>query len=240
MTSTAVEVIKKNQQVQGHILNEVKTKIPENAKLISGGSGFLIDTKGFIITNAHVLKGNSAIVINSKGQELKANIIYTDANSDIALLQIKDEDFTQPKSIPYTIRKKISDLGEEIFTLGYPRNDNDIVYGKGYLSALTGYNGDSGTYQIQIGANPGNSGAPIFNNQAELIGVISTRQKQAEGVAFAVKASKIMEVMESIKEKEDTKDILIKLPKSNEVRNASRKTQLALIKDYMYSIRSFN
>ena len=218
----------------------MKTKIPENAKLISGGSGFLIDTKGFIITNAHVLKGNSAIVINSKGQELKANIVYADMNSDIALLEIKDEDFKQPKSIPYTIRKKISDLGEEIFTLGYPRNDNDIVYSKGYLSALTGYNGDSGTYQIQIGANPGNSGAPIFNNQAELIGIISTRQKQTEGVAFAVKASKIIDVMESLKEKEATKDMVIKLPKSSVISNSARKAQLDRIKDYMYSIRSFN
>lgn len=238
--SKAVEVIKKNQQVQGHILNEVKTKIPENAKLISGGSGFLIDTKGFIITNAHVLKGNSAIVINSKGQELKANIVFADITSDIALLEIKDEDFKQPKSIPYTIRKKISDLGEEIFTLGYPRNDNDIVYGKGYLSALTGFNGDSGTYQIQIGANPGNSGAPIFNNQAELIGIISTRQRQTEGVAFAVKASKIIDVIESLKEKESTKDIAIKLPKSSVISNSARKAQLDRIKDYMYSIRSFN
>jgi S1-C subfamily serine protease len=124
--------------------------------------------------------------------------------------------------------------------LGFPRNDNDIVYGKGYLSALTGFNGDSGTYQIQIGANPGNSGAPLFNNQAELIGVISTRQKQTEGVAFAVKASKIIEVIASLKEKEATKDLVIKLPKSNEVRNAARKSQLEHIKDYMYSIRSFN
>ena len=70
--SKAIEVIKKNQKVQGHLLNEVKTKLPENAKLVSGGSGFLIDTKGFVITNAHVLKGNSAIVVNSDGEELKA------------------------------------------------------------------------------------------------------------------------------------------------------------------------
>jgi len=38
--SKAIEVIKKDQKVQGHLLNEVKTKLPENAKLISGGSGF--------------------------------------------------------------------------------------------------------------------------------------------------------------------------------------------------------
>jgi hypothetical protein len=55
-----------------------------------------------------------------------------------------------------------------------------------------------------------------------------------------VKASKIIDVMESLKEKESTKDIVIKLPKSSFLRNAARKAQLDRIKDYMYSIRSFN
>ena len=238
--SRAVEVIKKNQQVQGHILNEVKTKVPENAKLISGGSGFLIDTKGFIITNAHVLKGNGAIVINSEGQELNAMIVYTDIDADLALLKIEDKDYKQPKAIPYTIRKKISNLGEEIFTLGYPRNDNNIVYGKGYVSAQTGFNGDSNSYQIQISANPGYSGAPIFNENAELIGVISTRQKQAEGVAFAVKANKIIDVIDAIKKNESTKDISLKLPKYTSSRLSSKNNKLGTLVDYMYSVRSFN
>jgi len=53
--SKAVEGIKRDQQA--HLLSEVKTKVPENAKLLSGGSGFLIDVKGYVVTNAHVLKG---------------------------------------------------------------------------------------------------------------------------------------------------------------------------------------
>ena len=238
--SKAVEVIKKNQQVQGHLLNEVKTKVPENAKLISGGSGFLIDTKGYIITNAHVLKGNGAIVINSKGQELNATIIYSDLTNDLALLKIEDKDYKQPKTIPYAIRRKISDLGEEIFTLGFPRNDNDIVYGKGYLSAQTGYEGDSSSYQIQISANPGYSGAPIFNSNGELIGVISTRQKLAEGVAFAVKSTEIIDVVNALKGNEKTKDIIIKLPKFTSSASRNRKSQLDNLKNFMYSVRSFN
>jgi len=237
--SKAVEVITKNQKIQGHILNEVKTKIPENAKLISGGSGFLVDTKGYIVTNAHVLKGNGAIVINSKGQELNATIVYSDNDADLALLKIEDKDYKQPKAIPYSIRKKISDLGEEIYTLGYPRNDNDIVYGKGYLSAQTGYEGDSNSYQIQISANPGYSGAPIFNDNAELIGVISTRQKQTEGVAFAVKSNKIFDIIEAAKEA-DAKIVAIKLPKQSTIRKSNRKNQLVNLKNYMYSVRSFN
>ena len=238
--SRAIEVIKKNQQVQGHLINEVKSKIPENAKMLSGGSGFLIDTKGFIITNTHVLKGNAAIVINSLGQELHANIIYSDINSDLALLKIDDQDFIAPKNIPFIIRKKMSDLGEEIFTLGYPRNDNDIVYGKGYLSAQTGFNGDSNSYQIQISANPGYSGAPLFNDKGEIIGIINTRQKQAEGVAFAVKSNKIFDLIESVNENEKNKAAKIKLAKNNTANLNNRKNQISNLKNYIYSIRSYN
>jgi S1-C subfamily serine protease len=238
--SNDIEVIKKKQQVQGHLINEVKSKVPENAKIISGGSGFLIDTKGFIITNTHVLKGNSAIVINSMGEELHADIIYSDYSSDLAILKIDDEDYKAPKNIPFVIRKKRTDLGEEIFTLGYPRNDNDIVYGKGYLSAQTGYNGDSNAYQIQISANPGSSGAPLFNDKGEIIGIINTRQKQAEGVAFAIKSTKIFDLIETVNEKENKKAGKIKLSKNNTANLNNRKSQLSNLKNYIYSIRSYN
>ena len=237
--SKAIEVIKKNQQAQGHLLNEVKTKLPENAKLISGGSGFLIDTKGYIITNAHVLKGNGAIVINSAGQELNASILYTDKATDLALLKITDADFKQPKSIPYTIRKKATEIGEEVYTLGYPRNDNDIVYGKGYLSAQSGFEGDSNAYQIQISANPGYSGAPIFNDNAELIGIINTRQKQAEGVAFAIKSAKIFDIVEAA-QKDASNEEAIKIAKNANHLNGDRKKQISNLKNFIYSVRSFN
>ncbi|MCX6212063.1 MAG: serine protease [Bacteroidetes bacterium] len=238
--SKAIEVIKKNQQVQGHLLNEVKSKVPENAKLISGGSGFLVNTKGYIITNAHVLVGNGAIVINHRGQELQANIIYADKALDLALLKIEDKDFIEPKSIPFSIRKKMSDLGEEIFTLGYPRNDNDIVYGKGYLSAQTGYEGDSSSFQVQISANPGYSGAPIFNDKGELIGIISTRQKLAEGVAFAIKSNKIIELIDNAKENDDNAEIKLKISKGAQRNAANRKEQISNLKNYIFSVRSYN
>jgi len=238
--SKAIEVIEKKQQAQGHILNEVKTKMPENATLISGGSGFLIDKKGYIVTNAHVLKGNSAIVINSIGQELKATIVYADKITDLALIKITDSDYKQPKNIPYSIREKSTELGEEIFTLGYPRNDNDIVYGKGYLSAQSGFEGDSNAYQIQISANPGYSGAPIFNNNAEIIGIINTRQKQAEGVAFAIKASRIDDLVESAQAQNKEDKSLKSLNHSLLQKKEAKRKKIGDIKNFIFNIRSYN
>jgi S1-C subfamily serine protease len=238
--SKQVEVIRNSQVAQGHLLNEVKTKMPDNAILVSGGTGFLIDTKGYMITSAHVLKGNKVIVINNNGDELNASIIYIDKAADLSLLKITDSDFSAPKNIPYSIRKKMSDLGEEIFTLGYPRNDNDIVYGKGYLSAQSGFEGDNNAYQLQIAANPGYSGAPVFNEQAELIGIINTRQKQLEGVTFAVKSEKIYDLIEAIKKENKGEKIneesLMALTKNK----IDKKKMINNIKAYIYNIRSYN
>jgi S1-C subfamily serine protease len=235
--SKAIEVIKKNQQYQGNLINEVKSKIPENARLISGGSGFLIDTKGFIITNAHVLKGSGAVVVNSKGQEFNATIVQVDKNKDLAILKINDSEYEPLNSLPYGIKKGNTDLGEQIFTLGYPRND--IVYGEGYLSARTGYNSDSLSYQVQISANPGNSGGPVFNNNGEVIGILSTKQAQSEGVAFAVKSKNIYRMVEELKST-DTSVEKINLSAHSSLKGLDRKKQINKLEDCVFYVKAFS
>ena len=234
--SKDIEVIKRNQQYQGTLINEVKSKIPENAKLISGGSGFLIDTKGYILTNAHVLKGSGAVVVNSKGQEFNATIANIDMEKDLAILKINDSDYEPLRSIPYSIRKGNTEMGEQIFTLGYPRND--IVYGEGYLSARTGYNSDSLTYQVQISANPGNSGGPVFNNNGEVIGILSTRQAQVEGVAFAVKSKNIFRMVDELKSS-DTSMEKIKLPIHSSLKGLERKQQISKLEECVFYVKAF-
>jgi len=236
------KAISEMKGVQGTIINEVRnnkmnSKLPENVRFISGGSGFLIDTKGYIITNAHVLKGSGAVVINSKGQEFSASIAHIDLDKDLAILKIDDEDYQPLASIPYSIRKGNTDMGEQVFTLGYPRND--IVYGEGYLSARTGYNSDSLSYQLQISANPGNSGGPVFNNSGEVIGILSTRQAQAEGVAFAVKSKNIYRMVDELKESDSAFD-KIRLPLHSSLKGMDRKQQIAKVEDCVFYVKAFN
>lgn len=213
-----------------------ESKIPRNATLLSGGTGFLIDGKGYLVTNAHVVQGATSLVVqNNKRQEFRARTIYVDPVSDLAVIRIVDNDFKPFGSLPYGIRKNAADLGEPLFTLGYPRDE--IVYNEGYMSAKTGFKGDTMTCQIGVPANPGNSGGPVFNKNGEIIGIINTRQAQAEGVVFAVTARNIFISLEQVKK--DTAFQHIKLPTSSNLKGLERTQQVKKIEDCVFMVKSF-
>ena len=73
----------------------------------------------------------------NRAHSFNATIVFIDAEKDLAILKIEDENFKPFTSIPYSISKSSTDLAEPIYTLGYPRDE--IVYGEGYLSAKTGF-----------------------------------------------------------------------------------------------------
>ena len=159
-----------------------------------------------------------------------------DKARDIAILQITDKTFKANSVLPYGIKRSGGgDLAEPIYTLGYPRND--IVYGGGYIAARTGYNGDTLACQIDIPANHGNSGSPILNKNGEVIGVISNRQKSAEGAVFAIHSKYIYEALNNLQKQDTTyKHIKISSTSSN-LKGKDRTQQVKTITDYVYMVK---
>lgn len=231
----------KTNQIQRD-LNHVKTKVdtavakpiapPINFK--SGGTGFLIDANGLMITNAHVVKNSKNIrVVNAKGQQFNAFVVRLDVPRDVAIIKIDDDDYKPFSTLPYGIRKMSSDIAEPIFTLGYPRDE--IVYGEGYLSAKTGYQGDTLSCQISIAANPGNSGGPIFNHAGEVIGILSAKETEAEGAVFAVQSKYIYQVLDELKKNPLYKSI--KIPVKSSIGNLEKTQQVKRLEDFVYMVK---
>lgn len=210
-------------------------RVPENEKFKFGGTGFLIDPKGYLVTNAHVVKDGKTIIVQAKGQEFRASVARIDAERDLAILKIDDEEFKPYPGLPYGFKKSGADLGEQIFTLGFPRDE--IVYGEGYMSANTGFNGDTMTCQIAVAANPGNSGGPVFNKNGEVVGILSTRQLQAQGFVFAVTAKNIFKSLDELKK--DTSYQNIKLSPNSLVRGIERPQQIKKIEDCVFLVKTY-
>lgn len=194
-------------------------------------TGFLIDGNGFIVTNAHVVNNaKNLIVENKKGEQYITIPIYVNKLTDLAILKITDTSFKKINSLPYSIRKTTAELGDQIFTLGYPREE--IVYGEGYLSAKSGYSGDTASYQLSISVNPGNSGGPVINKNGEVIGIISSKETNADGVVFAIKSKNIYTALDEIK-----KDQSIKLPSSASIKGMERIQQIKKIQDCVFIVK---
>jgi serine protease Do len=205
----------------------------KNPKPDYRATGFLIDGKGFIITNAHVVKKMKTIYVeNNKGEFFTAQSIFTDESTDLAVLKINDTAFKTIYNLPYSINKTNSNLGEQIFTLGFPRNE--IVYGEGYVSAKSGNEGDSTAYQVSVSANPGNSGGPVLNKRGEIIGIITSKNSTADGVVYAAKSKNIYKLLEALKEKGDT--LTIKLPTSTGLKGLEREQQVKKMEDFVFMV----
>jgi serine protease Do len=234
-----VDQIQKKMEMLDQKINDVKdqasiTSTEQPIEYTSGGTGFLIDTKGYLVTNAHVVKGAEHVAVSNGAKDLRAKVVYTDEARDIAILKITDKAYKPMSSIPYSIKRSIGDLAEPIFTLGYPRND--IVYGDGYIASRTGYNGDTLSCQITVPANKGNSGSPILNKSGEVIGILSQKENSVEGAAFALRSKYIIEALNELQKKDQTYKN-VKLPSASTIKAKDRTQQVKAISDYVFMVK---
>lgn len=171
------------------------------------GSGVVISKDGYIITNNHVVEGADAIKATVNGQEYDAQLVGSDASSDIAVIKVEASDLT-----PVEIGSS-SDLqvGEWVMSLGSPFGLENSV-SEGIVSALQRSTtmqdettGETVIYpnMIQTDAtiNPGNSGGALVDADGKLIGINSMIQSasgSSSGVGFAIPVDYAMSLAQQI------------------------------------------
>ena len=162
----------------------------EDQKQLSGGTGFIIEPDGYILTNNHVVEGADKVEVKVGEQdEYKAKIVGRDPATDLALLKI---DGTKP--FP-TVRLGDSDkvrVGEWVMAIGDPLNFDKsvtvgVISGKGRYAGLSrATSAFENLLQTDAAINFGNSGGPLVNVNGEVVGINTAISRIGQNIGFAV------------------------------------------------------
>ncbi|UEG51721.1 serine protease [Mucilaginibacter daejeonensis] len=230
---TAESAVRNNKA----ILNNINKSKRIVAKSQFQGSGFALSSDGYIATNYHVIKGaDSVYVQNSAGDAYHAKLVYSEPAYDIAILKIDDNSFSGLGKIPYTFRKQRSDVGEDVYTAGYP--SDSVVLGRGYVSSASGHMGDTVRYQVTLPLNPGNSGGPLLDKKGNVIGIISSKETQTEGAAYAVKSRYLYRVARRISK--DSTDNKIVLNEKGGMSGLDQAQQFKKLQNFVFMVKVYN
>jgi len=175
---------------------------PRERPFQSAGSGVIFDARsGYIVTNAHVVENATEITVTLQdGRDLKAEVIGSDAPSDVAVLKVKPDGLAQ---VPLGDSSK-AEVGDFVVAIGNPFGLQHTVT-SGIISGLSrsGINPDGYEDFIQTDAsiNPGNSGGALVNLRGELIGIntaILSRSGGNIGIGFAIPVNMARSVMDQL------------------------------------------
>jgi serine protease DegQ len=175
---------------------------PDAEPSSSLGSGVLVSPEGIILTNHHVISDADEIdVALADGRKVKAKIIGSDPETDIAVLKIDAKQLPTP----ITLGKVESvHVGDVVLAIGNPFGVGQTVT-SGIISALgrdhVGINTFENFIQTDAAINPGNSGGALVDTRGHLIGIntaIYSKNGGSMGIGFAIPVNLAKQVMESI------------------------------------------
>ncbi len=163
------------------------------------GSGFIISNDGYLLTNHHVVRGADIIYVTLLDKrEFKAQLIGSDARTDVALLKIEAPNLASlPIGNPEKLRK-----GDWVIAIGSPLGLDSTVT-KGIVSAK---GRDTGSFvaflQTDVPINGGNSGGPLINDKGEVVGINSRLISQTggyQGISLAIPIDEAMRVSDQLR-----------------------------------------
>jgi putative serine protease PepD len=171
----------------------------------ASGSGFVLEGTG-IITNEHVVEGATTVTVRfANGDEASARVVGTDPSTDVALLELEgDRDLTSLEAGS----TEALEVGDPVAALGAPYGLEGTLTA-GIVSALdreirspNGFTID-GAVQTDAPVNSGNSGGPLLDGQARVVGIVSqieSRNGGNVGIGYAVPIETVLQVAEQLRE----------------------------------------
>lgn len=182
---------------------------PDGKIRIGGGSGFIINPAGFILTNKHVVHDMTAeyMVITPAEDRYPAHVLARDPMNDVAILKVDAEDLP---ALPLGNSDSIQ-LGQSVLAVGTALGEfqntvsSGIVSGLSrFITALTDMDGRSerlrGLIQTDAAINPGNSGGPLVNLAGEVIGINAAIVFGAQNIGFAIPINKARRDLDELKQ----------------------------------------
>jgi serine protease DegS len=167
------------------------------------GSGVIFSPQGYVLTNHHVIRDADEIeVMLADGRSLEANIVGTDADTDLAVLRIRNSNEALPSiTVGGSAGLRVGDV---VLAIGNPFGVGQTVT-QGIVSATgrsrLGINTYEDFIQTDAAINPGNSGGALINAHGELVGIntaIFTRSGGSHGIGFAIPVDLARDVMTQI------------------------------------------
>ena len=180
---------------------------PQKRKASALGSGFIIDSKGIVITNNHVIKDAEDIVVTVNGEkEYKAKIIGKDPFSDLAVLQIQSKDKFIPVKFGDSDKARI---GDWVIAIGNPFGLGGTVT-SGIISARNrsiGLSRYEDYIQTDASINSGNSGGPLFDLSGNVIGINTAilGQSGSIGIGFSIPSNSASKIIDQLIKYGETK-----------------------------------
>jgi len=173
---------------------------------VASGTGFVIDADGTIVTNAHVVAGSDNVQVRfeDNGSGVAAEVLGSDASSDIAVLRVDPSKTGGVKPLPLANSDSVQ-VGDLAVAIGYPLGLDrtataGIVSGLGRdIKAPNGFSIDK-VIQTDAPINPGNSGGPLLDGAGRVIGINSQIATTgggggSVGIGFAVPSNTVRQVV---------------------------------------------
>ncbi len=184
---------------------ELRSFFGGSFRVKSGGSGFIVEKDGLIVTNKHVVADANASyeVILTSGKSYQGKVVAQDPSNDLALLKISAANLPTVE-LGESSRLKI---GQRVIAIGNALGEYQNTVTQGIISgvgrAIVASDGGGGTERLEnviqtdASINPGNSGGPLVNLAGQVIGINTAVDMSGQLLGFAIPVSYLKSALDS-------------------------------------------